>query len=269
MGYVIDNETIVSYNAMDDSMERANSKFKAVSAQLGEIMIPVFQTFADIITAVPTPVLVAGIVLGGLAAVIGTVAMAASGMTMANTLLAVSNTAVGATGLVAAVGMGPILLILLAVAVAIGLIVGRASGIKSAMNEVKESVTGLVDSSNKALNGATDAANNIVKKRSELYGNTYYAPEYTNSGAGRAFASGTNNFPGGKTWVGENGPEIAEFPPGTTIKSNAQVREEYGNTFNVNMTINASDIDEIQKVISVMNSLKQVSRQGRVINGRP
>jgi hypothetical protein len=269
MGYVIDNETIQSFNNMDDSMVEMNNKFDAVKYKLGEALLPIFQTFADVITSIPTEVLAVGIVLGGLALVIGSVAMAAGGMAIANTALAATNTIVGSTGLVAAVGMGPILLILLAVAVAIGLIVGRASGIKSAMNEVKESVTGLIDSSNKALNGATDAANNIVKKRSELYGNTYYAPEYTNSGAGRAFASGTNNFPGGKTWVGENGPEIAEFPPGTTIKSNAQVREEYGNTFNINMSINASDIDEIQKVISVMNSLKQVSRQRRVKNGRP
>jgi chromosome segregation ATPase len=265
-GYVMDNETIQSFNNMDDAMVAMNKKFDAVKYKLGEALLPVFQTFADIISGMPPEVLAAGVVLGGLALVIGSVAMAAGGMTMANTLLSVSNAAVGVSGASAAIALAPYLLILVAVAGIIGLIIGRSAGVKEAMNDAKNSIADLANSSNKALSSAQNASNqvNVVKKRSEEYGNAYWTVDYSNSSGSRGFATGTDFYPGGEAWVGEGGPEKVVLPRGSKIYSNAESNMGGGNIYIEHMTIPASDLDEIQKVIKVFNDLRQKSRQGTV-----
>jgi hypothetical protein len=264
-GYIIDNETIQAFNNMDDAMVRMNKKFDAVKMKLGEALLPVFEKFADLIGGMSPEVLMAGIILGGLGIVLVSVASAASKMAIANAMLSTTNTTVGATGLVASIGMGPLLLILLAVAVAIGLIVGRAAGIKEAMNSVKDSVTDLIDTSNKALNGANDAANsvNYVKKKSETYGNTYFAPDYSHSSGGRNFASGTDNFPGGDTWINDGGkPELVRLPGGSKIYSGDDTESILGGNTYINVTVNAKDFDEMNKVINLFKNIKQTGRQG-------
>lgn len=265
-GYVMDNETIQSFNNMDDAMVAMNKKFDAVKYKLGEALLPVFQTFADIIGGMPPEVLAAGVVLGGLALVIGSVAMAAGGMTMANTLLSVSNAAVGVSGASAAIALAPYLLILVAVAGIIGLIIGRSAGVKEAMNDAKNSIADLANSSNKALTNAQNASNqvNVVKKRSEEYGNYYYAPDYTHSSGTRNYASGTDYFPGGEAWINDGGkPEKVVLPRGSKIISGSDYSDG-GVIYIENMTIPASDLDEMQKVIKVFNEIRQKSRQGMV-----
>jgi hypothetical protein len=200
-----------------------------------------------------------------LALVIGSVAMAAGGMTMANTLLSVSNAAVGVSGASAAIALAPYLLILVAVAGIIGLIIGRSAGVKEAMNDAKNSIADLANSSNKALTSAQNASNqvNVVKKRSEEYGNAYWTVDYSNSGGSRGFASGTKYYPGGKAWVGEAGPELVEFPEGITIHSNADSKEMMGgDTFVFN--IQTDNIKELNDLINMANRYRQAIRQGRV-----
>jgi methyl-accepting chemotaxis protein len=266
-GYIMDNETIVSFNNMDDAMVEMNKKFDAVKMTLGKALLPVFQTFANVINGIPTPILTAGIVIGGLIAIVVPVATAISGLTTANTLLAISNAAVGATGTSVTMSLAPYLLILVAIAGVIGLILGRSSGIKEAMKDAKDSIADLANSSNKALSGAQNASNqvNVIKKRSEEYGNAYWDVDYSNSSGTKGFASGTDYYPGGYAWVGEAGPELRKFPTGTKIYSNEESKEMLGgDNFYISMNVNTRDIDEIQNLLRTLDSLKQKSRQGRV-----
>ncbi len=75
-------------------------------------------------------------------------------------------------------------------------------------------------------------------------------------------AAGTDNWRGGLTWVGENGPELALLPRGTQITSASESRELGGDTFNI--TIDARNIRELNDLVRIaqnarMNARKAVS----------
>lgn len=74
-------------------------------------------------------------------------------------------------------------------------------------------------------------------------------------------AAGTNNYAGGVTWVGENGPELVYLPQRTQI-SNAQEsrRAIGGDTFYV--TINAKDVKSFNDVVRIADNKRRSSRMG-------
>lgn len=83
-----------------------------------------------------------------------------------------------------------------------------------------------------------------------------------NSATARAWnnwnASGTDNFPGGYTWVGENGPEIAWFPRGTRISTAQESQRIGGDTFYV--TISAKDVKEFNDIVRIAASQRRIDR---------
>lgn len=271
-GYVMDNETINAFNKFDDSMVAFNNKLSAVKMTLGEALLPVLDTFASLLSEIPTPVLVGVAVFGALTAIFLSVAKAASTMSIANAALSASNVAVGTTGAVATAGMSPLLLILLAVAAAIALITGGVAGIKEAMKEVEDSTQNIVNGVNTTTSSAKAAANksNLIKVQSPL-GNYYYTkdPNYnpSYSSAGRGFASGTDFYPGEEAWVGEAGPEIVRLPRGSRIYSNAESKEMISGGDTYNVVIDAKNVKEFNDVVNIMQNYKRTVRQGKVKNG--
>lgn len=253
-GYVMDNDTINAFNEMDDSMVNVNKKMEAVKMTLGEALLPVFSTFADIVSGIPTPVLVGIAVFGVLAVIILSVAKAASTMAIANTALSASNAVVGATGTAATAGMAPLLLILLAIAAAIALIVGGAVAIKGAMSEVKEAANGIVATADSTTNAASNAVNKTRYTKSQ-YANTNAVPNNYN---------GTDNFRGGKTWINEEsgaGPEQIVLPSGSKIISAKDSEQMTGTTNNYYITIDAKNVKEFEDVVKIVKQRKSANRR--------
>lgn len=86
-----------------------------------------------------------------------------------------------------------------------------------------------------------------------------------NSATSRAWsnafnASGDQNFDGGYTWVGENGPELAYFPQGTRIFNNQESRDMGGDTFYV--TIDAKNVKEFNDVVAMAQEKRRRERMG-------
>ena len=74
-------------------------------------------------------------------------------------------------------------------------------------------------------------------------------------------AAGTDNFIGGVTWVGENGPEPVWLPQGTRIGTNQEGRSlSSGDTYN--FYVQASEIREIDSFIRRMKNQRRVARMG-------
>ena len=73
-------------------------------------------------------------------------------------------------------------------------------------------------------------------------------------------ASGTDNFPGGVTWVGENGPELLWLPQGSRIDNAQESRMYGGDTFYI--TINADKIRELNDLIRMANDARRRERMG-------
>jgi hypothetical protein len=268
IGYVLDNETVHSFANADDSFAELSKKFMAAQIQISKFLLPILEKLSNLISGIKTPVLAGILVFGALAVVLGTVAFAAANMAIANAALSASNSVVGATGIFATAGMAPLLIILLAVAAAIALITAGVVGMKESMKSAKTAIADISESAGNLYENAAATSNsvNIVKKKSEAYGNTYYAPDYSQSSVGRGYASGTNYFPGGETWINDGGkPERVVLPRGTQIISGSSDESSGGNVYIQNITIPVSDLDEMQKVIQVFKDLRQKSRQGRVI----
>ena len=75
-------------------------------------------------------------------------------------------------------------------------------------------------------------------------------------------AGGTTNWRGGMTWVGENGPERVYLPSGSQVLTAQESREVGGDTI-IYMTINASDIQQINDLIEMVETERIRSRAER------
>lgn len=74
-------------------------------------------------------------------------------------------------------------------------------------------------------------------------------------------AAGNDNFIGGVTWVGENGPEPVWLPQGTRIGTNQEGRGlSGGDTYN--FYVQANEIREIDDFIRRMKNQRRVARMG-------
>lgn len=71
-------------------------------------------------------------------------------------------------------------------------------------------------------------------------------------------AGGTDNWRGGLTWVGENGPELLRLPQGSQIMNAQESRKIGGDTFNI--TIDAASIREFCDIIEIAQSARVRAR---------
>ena len=79
-------------------------------------------------------------------------------------------------------------------------------------------------------------------------------------------AAGTDNFIGGVTWVGENGPEPVWLPQGSRIGTNQEGRSlSGGDTYN--FYVQANEIREIDDFIRRMKNQRRVARMGVTCDG--
>ena len=76
-------------------------------------------------------------------------------------------------------------------------------------------------------------------------------------------ADGTDNWPGGLTWVGEKGPELMRLPRGTQIFSNEKSQSMVGDT-NIYLSVDISKIQDVDDVIRIAKKAKQSYRMGVV-----
>ena len=72
-------------------------------------------------------------------------------------------------------------------------------------------------------------------------------------------AAGTDYWYGGRTLIGENGPEMAILPQGTRILT-AQESRQAGGGDTYNITIPASSIKEFEDIIRIVKNRRRVSR---------
>lgn len=121
-----------------------------------------------------------------------------------------------------------------------------------------------------ALGLNPNKASNIQKalygadyKTESYYDSTgnYYDPT-TGQWTGNYFhnAGGTDNFPGGRTRVGENGPETVYLPQGTVIANAQETRADGGYDAPVNVYIEARTIQEFNDIIEIVRDAQRVRR---------
>ena len=75
-------------------------------------------------------------------------------------------------------------------------------------------------------------------------------------------ASGNDNWRGGLTWVGENGPELVSLPRGSQIMSAQESRQTGGNVYIDQIVIDAKNVKEFNDVIRIVKSAPIMERMG-------
>lgn len=121
-----------------------------------------------------------------------------------------------------------------------------------------------------ALGLNPNKASNIQKalygadyKTESYYDSTgnYYDPT-TGQWTGNYFhnAGGNDNFPGGRTRVGENGPETVYLPQGTVIANAQETRADGGYDAPVNVYIEARTVQEFNDIIEIVRDAQRVRR---------
>lgn len=95
------------------------------------------------------------------------------------------------------------------------------------------------------------SSGNYYDPETGLWTGNYY--RYNNAG-------GNDNFPGGRTRVGENGPETVYLPQGTVIANAQETRADGGYDAPVNVYIEARTIQEFNDIIEIVRDAQRVRR---------
>lgn len=92
---------------------------------------------------------------------------------------------------------------------------------------------------------------------------SYYNPE-TGLWEGNAFhASGTDYFRGGRTVVGENGPETVILPAGSRILTNQETRESTGGGVHIDkVVIDAKNVRDFTAAVNTFSNFRRIYRMG-------
>lgn len=79
-------------------------------------------------------------------------------------------------------------------------------------------------------------------------------------GNGAYNASGTDNWRGGMTWVGENGPEQVYLPSGARVATAQESRRTGGDIYNIN--IDAKNVKEFNDIVRIAKNERITTRMG-------
>lgn len=229
VGYVMDNETLQSFGELDDALQQLDKQGDAVYRSFAQALLPIMTALAEIVTAIPTPVLTAVIALTSIAATVVLVVKAIKDLQgPVSTVSSLVTTAMGY--------MDPlyvkILLIVAAVTALVAVIavlVGKSQELNSAMNSVTNVTGSTMSNANRQL---------------------------------PAYATGTRRAARGTALVGENGPELINLRGGERIYNSRETSRALsgGNTYHI--TIDASRIQEFNDIVAICQNEAVSIRQG-------
>ena len=182
-GYVMDNETLKSFGALQDSIDRFNNKSLTLKATLGQTLLPVLIGITDALSDMNPEVVRIVAIVGTLAVVIITAVITISSLVKSvESIAGILNISVNPTMLKTIAIIMLVVAALIALGVIIATIQGRAKEMEHTFETVGNSVGNITGSTN-------------VKR----------------------YAIGTSYHPGGRAIIGEEGPELVELPAGSKV----------------------------------------------------
>ena len=234
LGHVMSSDEIAKAGQLQDALDGLEKTGESLKHSLAMSVIPILTGLFDVIAKIPVPVLQTLVVLGTVVVTIVQVVKAIksltdTGKTITNFFKTMDMSTLKTTAIILGVVAA-----LIALGTIIAIIAGKGNEIQGAMASTSQMVTGIQDTVTKTQNNVNYTARN---------------------------ASGTRNFRGGKTWVGEEGPELVTLPGGSRIEpATNNTRTEY-NTFYV--TIDAKNVSDFNKVVELARNQRMAERRTR------
>ena len=231
---VMTEEQLERANAYQDAIDELNESFEALKLALGEFLIPLLTKVANFFASIPTPILKVITIVAALTAGIILVAKAIMSVKTVMTAMNALNAGFQATGMKTVAIVLAIVAALIALAAIIAVIVGKKDDIDKTMTSVQKSTEAMGKNVQNASQYATTTARN---------------------------ASGADYYQGGRTWVGEEGPEIVELPRGSRIIPNKQASQISNATNNYYITIDAKNVSDFNRVVDMANQMQMATRR--------
>ena len=232
LGLVFASDDLAKAQQLNDALDRFKNVGEGLKNSLAMAVIPVLTGLFEVISKIPVPVLQSiTIMLTVVATVVSIVkaikSLTDTGKTITNFFKNFDMSTLKTTAIILGVVAA-----LIALGTIIAIIAGKGDQINSAMASTQAMVTGISDTVTQTQNNVNYTARN---------------------------ASGTQNFRGGKTWVGEEGPELVTLPRGTKIEpASNNTRTEY-NTFYV--TIDAKNVSDFNRVVELAKNQRMAERR--------
>lgn len=283
-GAILNGEAMSALQEYNDALDQARVNVEASKNAFGAVIAEALLPLVEAFNALPEPVRTVVVVLG---LIVSTAAPAVAGL-MA---LSVAITATGASAAAATAMMGEFVVVALAVAAAcaagaaIGLALAEAfETIASAFEQTDKSANILermfqtlqkLREANPIMMGFAEAfispllviehaienfiriIQALIDKIKEIRQAWSGASESMSSVGANSVghnASGSENWRGGLTWVGEEGPELVALPQGSRIYNNTDSRN-MATTTNISMSLDLSRMKSVSDVIDAVQNL--------------
>lgn len=231
---VMTDEQLERANAYQDAMDELNESFEALKLSLGEFLIPLITKVANFFASIPTPVLKVITIVAALTAGIILLSKAILSIKTVMTAVNALNGAFQATGTKTVAIVLAIVAALIALAAIIAIIIGKKDDIDKTMVSVQKST----EQMGQNVTNASAVASNVARN-----------------------ASGTDSWKGGKTWVGEEGPEVVELPQGSRVIPNNKASQISNATNNYYITIDAKNVTDFNRVVEMANAMQMATRR--------
>lgn len=233
LGLVMSQEELDKANEFNNALDRMSDVAEGLKNSLGLVLLPILTALFEALSKIPVPVLktiviIASVVASILLIVKAIKSLTDTGKSISNFFktfdLAANKTTLIIVGIVAA---------LIALVTLITVLVGKGKEATDAMSGIGKSMQGVTDS-------ITGAQANIKRTQTN--------------------ATGVAEFAGGKTWVGEAGPELVTLPRGSSITPAEQAGSRIeNNTFYI--TIDAKNVDDFNKVVQLAQQQRMAERR--------
>lgn len=224
MGYVMDENTLQRFGALDDAMQRFKNQTQAFKQSIGLVLLPVLTALFETLNKIDPKIIATVAIIGSIAAIAITVVRGIKSIT--DTFKAFDIATLKTTAIV----MGVVVALIALVAV-ISALVGKGGEVERTMASIGKGIG--------QMQGAVSGAQNRM-------------PQYT-------YVHGSHAD--GLDYVPFDG-YIARLHRGERVLTAEENRRGTGDTIILN--VNMSEVDEVYKLVEVVKQAKQKSRAGRV-----
>ena len=240
LGVVMGEEDLTKLGRLSDAFERFDATTDTLKNNLGLVLLPILTALFEAISSIPEPVLRTLVILAGMITPIVLIVKAIKSLTdTAKTIKEFFGSFDKSSLKTTAIIIG-VVVALIALAAIIAVIIGKSDELGNTMEKIGNSTTQLT-------NATSTAQQNYMKTQANYTGRN---------------ASGTDYYAGGRSWVGEEGPEIVDLPRGSKIYNAKKSAQMVGaGTQNYYITIDAKNVQDFQRVVEMANSMQMATRR--------
>ena len=265
LGIIMSEDQIQALSSMQSSFDKLNNVMNASKNLLSASVAPLFASIADAISQVDPAILAVVGGFGSLISVVSNLAPLLQGVAAITQLLTMSKIATAAATTVETVAEAGLGATAMATNVALLPQIAIALALTAALAGLAYAIYKIIDLLTQEADAADKAASSTEKFANASRGSSSSNDSTSNSGKGHYALGG--RVSGKQVWVGEQGAELVELPSGSTVYNHQESRNMTSSNNVFNVTIDAHNVDDFNKVVKVFNGLSQSMSRGGKVNG--